>query len=98
MPIYEYECQECGRVTEIFGPLDMAEEFYKRCYCIFPVPITRHKRIISRSNFHLKGPGWSKDGYEDRPWGKKEYHKAVQEDGYVPGSYVKTGKAAFKKK
>ncbi len=57
MPVYEYECRECGKVHEVWqsmndAPLascpDCSGEVYK---------------IISQSSFHLKGGGWYADGY-----------------------------------
>ncbi len=52
MPIYEYECTECGRTEEVFQKIS-------------DVPLTtcRHcngqlKKLISQSSFQLKGSGW----------------------------------------
>ena len=93
MPIYEYQCPDCNRTVEVLvlpGDPEWAS-FCDKCNVGMP-------RILSVCGFKLKGPGWSYDGYEDRPWGKKPYHRAVKEDGYIPGSFVKTGKAKFKKK
>jgi len=56
MPIFEYECTECGEVYEVWGkPIDYLE----------PCPICggQCKIIISPSTFRLKGEGWGKDGY-----------------------------------
>lgn len=55
MPIYEYDCPQCGRfevtqrITEL--PLSTHE-------CGRPVV-----RAISRTAFALKGGGWYADGY-----------------------------------
>lgn len=52
MPIYEYECDECGKITEAmqkFSDPPLAECSY--CHCGV------HK-LISASTFHLKGSGW----------------------------------------
>jgi putative FmdB family regulatory protein len=91
MPIYEYQCPDCDKVDEaILLPGDQeGTMFCDKCQIGMP-------RILSRCSFKLKGTGWAFDGYENRPWGKKPYHRAVKEDGYVPGSYIKTGKAEFK--
>ena len=52
MPIYEYECTNCGRVEEAI------QKFSDR-------PLTRCKhcsgnlnKLVSQSSFHLKGSGW----------------------------------------
>lgn len=52
MPIYEYECEQCGAVEEVF------QKFSDK-------PLTRCRqcsgkmhKLISQSTFHLKGSGW----------------------------------------
>ncbi|MCP3873194.1 MAG: zinc ribbon domain-containing protein [Desulfobacteraceae bacterium] len=52
MPVYEYQCTECGQVEEAFqkisdSPLDTCS------HCKGHL-----KKIISQSSFHLKGSGW----------------------------------------
>jgi len=52
MPIYEYECDRCGKITEAmqkFSDPPLTECGY--CHCGV------HK-LISASTFHLKGSGW----------------------------------------
>ena len=52
MPIYEYECESCGRVIEKWQKI--TEEPIKTCeHCGGRV----HK-LVSMSSFHLKGSGW----------------------------------------
>lgn len=52
MPIYEYECDECGHVFEALQ--SFSEKPLKMCTkCSGKV----HK-LISQSAFHLKGSGW----------------------------------------
>lgn len=57
MPIYEYRCPKCGRVKENFQR-DYAEHniVCLRCHEVMP-------KVVSSSNFHLKGTCWAKDGY-----------------------------------
>ena len=58
MPVYEYECPNCGKSVE-------------REYKISEYPGTivcddcqsEAKLRISRTSFSLKGVGWAKDGY-----------------------------------
>jgi putative FmdB family regulatory protein len=57
MPVYEYECSECGSVIEIQQrisdkPLTDCPE------CQGPV-----RKLMSMSSFQLKGGGWYADGY-----------------------------------
>ena len=57
MPIYEYECDSCHEVTELWQ--NMSDDPLTRCpKCGGPV----HK-LISQSSFQLKGGGWYADGY-----------------------------------
>ena len=62
MPIYEYECQRCGHVTEVLAkisdppPACEATGAGESCQ-------GETKKIVSLNAFHLKGTGWYKDGY-----------------------------------
>ena len=52
MPVYEYQCSECGNVEEAFQKIsDPPLETCSRCQ-------GRLKKMISQSSFHLKGSGW----------------------------------------
>jgi putative FmdB family regulatory protein len=58
MPIYEYECSQCGGITEAWQkfsdpPLTTCE----RCQGTL-------RRLISQSSFHLKGSGWYVTDYK----------------------------------
>jgi putative FmdB family regulatory protein len=78
MPIYEYECESCGEVIEIWQKFSDA-------------PITRCKscggkmhKLISHSSFHLKGSGWYVTDYAGRKSGitdsKKQDPTSEQKD------------------
>ncbi len=57
MPIYEYQCEKCNRVTEMLQGIN--DPPIKKCsYCKGKV-----KRVISLSAFHLKGTGWYATDY-----------------------------------
>ena len=61
MPMYEYKCESCGLVFEVRqkfsdAPLTSCRD------CAGPV-----KKIISRSDFSLKGSGWYEQGYAAAP-------------------------------
>lgn len=58
MPIYEYQCQACGREMEVSQRI--TEPALTECpECHEP----KLQRLISATSFHLKGGGWYKDGY-----------------------------------
>ena len=58
MPIYEYECLDCGKRFEIFQK--MSEEPLKEC----KVCKGRLNRLISQCSFQLKGTGWYVTDYK----------------------------------
>ncbi|MBP6940185.1 MAG: hypothetical protein KBB65_00290 [Syntrophorhabdaceae bacterium] len=58
MPIYEYECTECGKVLEIFQKI--SEEPLTEC----PMCNGAMQKIISPCAFHLKGTGWYVTDYK----------------------------------
>lgn len=60
MPIYEYECSQCGRIEEAL------QKFSDK-----PLKTCRHCRgklnkLVSQSSFLLKGTGWYVTDYADR--------------------------------
>jgi len=55
--IYEFKCNNC-HITEEVLPITSKRETTKCKICG-----AEAKRIISKSNFVLKGKGWAKDGY-----------------------------------
>lgn len=64
MPIYEYECEKCNHCFESVKSHFVSKEGMTvndtpscpRCNA-------DTKKIMSSSNFHLKGGGWSNSGY-----------------------------------
>ena len=53
MPIYEYECKECGHQLDALQGIN--EPFLSECPAC---NTTSLKRLISAPNFRLKGEGW----------------------------------------
>lgn len=52
MPIYEYQCDHCGKIEEIIQKF--SDKPLTECrYCS-----GRLHKLISQSAFHLKGTGW----------------------------------------
>ena len=61
MPTYEYRCQVCHKVIEVFHKFN--DDGPDRC------PDCHHgqlKKVMSKNTFHLKGDGWYKDGYNSK--------------------------------
>ena len=60
MPIYEYECTKCGCVEEAIQKF--SDKPLKKCkQCSGKL-----HRLISQSNFHLKGTGWYVTDYASK--------------------------------
>ncbi len=52
MPVYEYQCKDCGKVEEVFQKIsDPVQTTCSNCK-------GRLSKLISQSAFHLKGSGW----------------------------------------
>lgn len=65
MPVYEYQCTECGQIEEAFQKISDS-----------PLEICPHcrghlKKLISQSTFHLKGSGWYVTDYGGAKTGSK---------------------------
>ncbi len=59
MPIYEYKCKECGKITEKLTT--RMEKDTENCnYCD-----GTSKRVISQSSIRFKGSGWYATDYAD---------------------------------
>ena len=58
MPIYEYECKNCGKVFEIFQKI--GDDPLAKCrVCEGDL-----NKLISQCSFHLKGTGWYVTDYK----------------------------------
>ena len=61
MPIYEYQCAQCGEIFEAFQRI--TDEPLSQCkFCKGKV-----EKLISHSSFQLKGSGWYLTDYARRP-------------------------------
>lgn len=83
MPVYEYQCQDCGHQFE--ASQRITEPKLTDCpECKKP----KLERLISSTSFQLKGGGWYRDGYGDKKGGKPRsdndrvdrLSKAIDED------------------
>ena len=61
MPIYEYECTQCGNIEEVLQKFS-DKPFTKCRSCAGKL----HK-LVSQSTFHLKGTGWYATDYANKP-------------------------------
>jgi putative FmdB family regulatory protein len=60
MPIYEYQCSQCGKKYEVLQRWNDAD--LKRCkFCKGKV-----SKLISPTTFHLKGSGWYATDYTNK--------------------------------
>ncbi len=66
MPIYEYQCTQCGKIYEVFQ--SAKDEPLKKCKdCLGEVT-----KLISNCSFQLKGTGWYVTDYARKESGKEE--------------------------
>ena len=70
MPIYEYECQKCGKVFETIRKF--SDPRLTECLCEEKGPVTK---LISAAAFHLKGGGWYVTDFRDQGKGKDKDRK-----------------------
>lgn len=74
MPIYEYECSECGRIDEVLQKF--SDKPLDRCkHCSGKL----HK-LISHSSFHLKGTGWYITDYANKSQSSAKPSPAVKRE------------------
>lgn len=60
MPIYEYKCQKCSEIFDVFQGI--TEPAVKSCkFCKGSV-----RKMMSLSSFHLKGSGWYATDYNGK--------------------------------
>jgi putative FmdB family regulatory protein len=77
MPLYEYECTQCGKIEEAIQKFsDPALTACRHCS-------GKLTKLISQSSFHLKGTGWYVTDYSNKPAsasdGKKKESKTSAE-------------------
>ena len=83
MPIYEYQCEQCGKVEEALQkfsdkPLSKCRDCSGKLH-----------KLISQSAFHLKGTGWYVTDYA----GKKSQDKKTDGSDKPAKKKSKTKKA-----
>lgn len=60
MPVYEYECTSCGRITEAMQKF--SDPPLLECECCKG----SMRKLISQNTFHLKGSGWYVTDYASK--------------------------------
>lgn len=70
MPIYEYQCQQCGKEIEMIQKLSDAP------LAICPDCGGKTEKKLSQTSFQLKGSGWYADGYSSKAGSKEEKPKS----------------------
>ncbi|MCP3943344.1 MAG: zinc ribbon domain-containing protein [Desulfobacteraceae bacterium] len=71
MPVYEYQCKNCGQVEEAFQKISEPPlESCSQCK-------GHLKKIISQSTFHLKGSGWYVTDYGGKKAGVDTREKST---------------------
>ncbi len=69
MPIYEYECLNCGEMHEALRKF--SDKPLSKC----PKCGGTLKKLISNTSFILKGTGWYKTDYASKPSGSASLHQ-----------------------
>jgi len=92
MPLYEYQCTQCGEIEEAIQKFSDP-----------PLTTCRHctgklSKLISQSSFHLKGTGWYVTDYSKKPSSatgdkKPESKASTDKDSGTGDSGTKTAKS-----
>ncbi len=89
MPIYEYQCNHCDEVFEIFHKID------EDCKVACPKCLGPAKKLISATNFVLKGSGFYVNDY---PSNHRREGKKTEKEGSEKGQSGKVGEKKVEKK
>jgi len=84
MPIYEYECAQCGAIEEVIQKFsDEPLSTCKRCS-------GKLTKLMSQSSFHLKGSGWYVTDYANKS-GKPSSKKPKKENSSASKTKADSG-------
>ncbi len=89
MPIYEYQCDRCKKVFEIFHRID------EDCKISCPKCLGAARKLISASNFVLKGSGFYVNDYPSK---SRQEAKKREKDGGEKGTTEKSESKVTEKK
>jgi putative FmdB family regulatory protein len=93
MPIYEYECKRCKEMFEVFHKID------EECKVACPKCLGPAKKLISATNFVLKGSGFYVNDYpsKSRRDAKKKETEITEKGTAAKSEEKKPDKKADKK-
>jgi putative FmdB family regulatory protein len=75
MPIYEYQCGKCGKVTEVMQKIsDPPPGKCPKCNS------KKMQRVMSQTSFQLKGEGWYITDYSRKDKEKKASSSKKKDD------------------
>jgi putative FmdB family regulatory protein len=89
MPIYEYECTNCKEVFEILHKID------EDCKVACPKCLGPARKLISASNFVLKGAGFYVNDYPSK---SREEGKKKEKEASTKTTSEKSGEKSVEKK
>lgn len=89
MPIYEYECTNCGETTEAI------QKFSDKPLTKCGACSGKLQKLISQSSFHLKGTGWYVTDYANES--KKKKPSESKKSSSTEGTKTETKKSSEKK-
>ncbi len=95
MPIYEYLCESCGRITEVMQKVtEPAPRACSECGS------RKIAKLVSRSAFQLKGGGWYADLYSSpkKDAAKGDGKPAAAAEKATPAAKAPAEKAAAPEK
>lgn len=82
MPIYEYKCTNCGYDFEITQKItDKQLRKYEKCG-------GKLQKVISNTSFVLKGTGWYKTDYANKPTKTDKKEEKAPETSKKPSEKV----------
>jgi len=89
MPIYEYQCDSCNEIFEIFHKID------EDCKVACPKCLGPAKKMISATNFILKGSGFYVNDYPSK---HRREGKRAEKEGSEKGQSGKVEEKKAEKK
>jgi len=89
MPIYEYECDRCSEIFEIFHKID------EDCRVACPKCLGTARKLISATNFVLKGSGFYVNDYPSK---SRREGKNADKEGSEKGQSGKSEEKRAEKK
>ena len=89
MPIYEYQCNHCSEIFEIFHKID------EECNVACPKCLAPAKKLISPTNFILKGSGFYVNDYPSK---SRQEGKKTEKEGPEKGTSEKKEEKRVEKK